>query len=150
MKKIIPLLTCIILAGCSVHRLHGDYIAYNENVDFKILTFTSSKFSEGVPGDRVTYIGTGGRYKMAVIAVSNKSDQEQTIDFENFKLLDDQGNEYIPIYAAPTVTSTYNKNKVFQVKAGKQRKFAVDFWPIFPKGQEVKRILVHGKEISLQ
>ena len=81
MKKILPFLACFILAGCSVQKVKKDYTPYNNVLNFKILTITSSKFSEGVPGDRVDYIGIGGRFKMAVIAVNNKSGEEQTINF---------------------------------------------------------------------
>lgn len=151
MKKLICLFVfSFIFTGCSTQRLDSEGHTYSEDITFRIIRVMSKKISEA-DMSRTTYISKGGRFKVFTMEFKNNSSEEKTIDFEEFQLMDKNKKVYNIKLVMDGFNSSFDDfdNMKKTIKAGKKKTFYAEFWPSFPKDQEV-HLLLRGTEIKLQ
>jgi hypothetical protein len=152
MKKcIVFLLFCnVLLTSCSTSIGSKDYYFYSEGVSFQALSVQKTK--KIGEGRNTTYIAPKDtRYVTLMLKFKNDTNQNHTIDFEDFYLLDKKNNKYQVTNAAQAMkVSATTKNMEFKLKSGTSKTYLITFTPPFPKDEEVNQILVKNQTIKIK
>lgn len=150
-KCIIVLLFCnVLLTSCSTSIGSKDYYSYSEGVSFQVVSIQKTKTMG--EGQNTTYIAPKDtRYVNLMLKFKNDTNQNQTIDFEDFYLLDKKNNKYQVTNAAQAMkVSATTKNMEFKLKSGTSKTYLITFTPPFPKDEEISQILVKNQTIKIQ
>lgn len=151
-KNIAMALFCLFMTSCSITRFHSGSFNYNEGVEIEPISTQDTKTLDR--GNNVvgqTYIASPGtRFRGFTFEVTNTSNEEQTVDFSVFYLVDSKGNKYQADSAGQTMKLTLSEKMEHKIKAGKKRTFLVDFMPAFPMNEKYPILLVGDKVIQLQ
>lgn len=149
MKKLLLLFFTTVILSCSSSKINSDYIAYDNDVQFKIRKIYSHATVETGITMPTTHIATNGRFKTIYYEFKNNSKNDAVIDFRNIELLDEHGNEYLCFKALQNykVTTTDEKTE-FKLKPGKTTTYMVTYQP-YPTGKEVERLFVNGKSVNI-
>lgn len=145
-------LFCLFMTSCSVTRFHSGSFNYTEGIQIEPISTQDTKTLDG--GNSVvntTFVaGPGTRFRSFVFEVANTSNEEQSVDFSEFYLVDSRGNKYQADSAGQTMKVTLSEKMVHKIKAGKKRTFVVDFMPAFPMNEKYPILLAGDKVIQLQ
>lgn len=151
MKKAITFVL-LLTAITSYSQITGSLpIQYAEGVEIDFKSFINSVTTQyGNGTDHRVYIARGGRFKTAQMKISNNTSQDAEIDFGRIFLLDSSGNKYYVhfVLQAMKVATTGERLKL-NLKAGKSKTFAAEFWPPFPKGEKVEKLEINGEVVEL-
>ncbi len=149
MKKLLLLFFTTVILSCSTSKIDSDYIAYNDNVQFKVRKIQSDVTVDTGITRTISHIATNGRFKTLFYEFKNNSSSDAIIDFRNIGLLDEHGNEYACFKALQTYkVTTTDENTEFKIKPGKTNTYMVTYQP-YPTGKEVERLFVNGKYVNI-
>ena len=127
-------------------------IKYSECVEIDLKSFMNSITTQyGNGTDHRVYIAKGGRFKTAQFKISNVTDQDVEIDFSKIFLLDSKGEKYHVHFVMQAMKIAFTGEKlILEVKAGKSKTFAAEFWPPYPKGEKVEKLEINGEIVELK
>ena len=144
MKKlyITAVFLLFIAVGAMAQKVNSGNFEYAEGVEFSVLRFNNSKMSED---NNTAYFAKGGLlYKTAIIEINNSTKSDVEIDFEKFHLLDSKNTRYDVHTVVQNMKLTFSTYKYkMTLKAGKTKKYMVEFWPPYPQSEQVKQIVVN-------
>lgn len=153
-KKIAALFVMItVMFSCSggLIAVSSKKYTYQEGVEYIVKMERNDEMSGNGDSKGVLYYDSNGDiFKVILMEFSNTTDKDVEIDFKDFILLDNDDRRYDPVGVAQInkPTRTVEKFK-HTLKAGKTRSFFVDYWPQFPKGESVKKMVVKRVPITI-
>lgn len=144
MKNLALLATSIFLTfSAFAQKVNSEPINYTDSVEFVVVRFTNAKTSDG--GNTIYIAEKGTAYKSVWFDFTNKSDKDEIINFGDIYLLDSKDNKYRPRTVVQTMKMSTGNNQELEItlKAGKEKRFLVEFWPPFPKDDHPRLALDH-------
>ena len=153
MKKILSIAIILSFVFSASSQITGSApLKYADGIEIDIKSFINSKTTNyGNNTDHTLYIAKGGRFKTAQMKISNNTNQDVEIDFQKIFLLDSKGNKYhVHAVAQGMKLVTTLERYVLPLKAGKSKTFTPEFWPPFPKGENVERMEINGEILELK
>ncbi len=155
MKKIAALFVMgIIISSCGSGGLidvSAKKYTYEEGVEYAVKMERNDEMSRKGDGKGVLYYDSNGDiFKVILMEISNTTDKDVEIDFKDFILLDNDDRRYDPVGVMQLYKPTPTVEKFKHIlKAGKTRSFFVDYWPQFPKGESVRRMVVKRVPVTI-
>ncbi len=151
-KQLLFFAIFVVFQFSCVAQFSKTYYPLGENLEFRVkFVYKSKSSTTGSGNNQVVYLAKKGKhFKAVVFKIRNNSDEDKTIDFEKFKLIDAAGDEYTPKQAMQAMKLTFNTEKLqFKLKAGKSKAYIVEFWPPYPKYEKIKKLMIGNRVYEL-
>ncbi|WGD34012.1 hypothetical protein [Olleya sp. YS] len=151
MKNILLIFLLVTLGGTNQKKQKLDKshtYNYSESLKFSIQKISKSRTSNR---GNVTYVSKKGtRFISFIFKFENKSNNEQTIDFEKIFLYDKNLNLINIDYVVKAMKLTGRFNRFHQkLKPNKKGTFFIEFAASIPKNDPIKTLNVNGQIIDI-